>query len=146
MSRDRLEEMVTGYLFVLPDVLGLLIFVVGPMLFAFYISLNKWSGFTSTIRRVEELPQNGGGPRFWASLRRTALYTLGLVPTVYVLALGLALLLNRNPRGGTFFRTIYFMPVAMSLVVASIIWRFLFEPTAGRELSGPPKKKKKKKN
>ena len=70
-------------------------------------------------------------PRFWASLQRTAVYTVGLVPTVYVLGLGIALLLNRNPRGGTIFRTIYFMPVAMSLVIASVVWRFLFEPSYG---------------
>lgn len=132
ISRDRLEEMVTGYLFVLPDVLGLLIFVIGPMLFALYISLNKWSGFTEpTFIGVKNYVEMAQDPRFWASLRRTTLFTVGLVPAVYVFSLALALLINRTPRGSTAFRTVYFMPVAMSLVVAAIIWRFMFEPTYG---------------
>jgi multiple sugar transport system permease protein len=131
-SRDRVEEAVTGYLFVLPDLLGLLVFVVGPMLYALYISLNRWSGFTApTFIGLENYIDMAGDPRFWASLRRTFLWTLGLVPTVYVFSLALALLVNRNPRGSTLFRTVYFMPVAMSLVVAAIVWRFIFEPTYG---------------
>jgi multiple sugar transport system permease protein len=132
LNRDRREEMLVGYLFVLPDVLGLLVFIVGPMIFAFYISLNEWSGFTTpTFVGLENYVNMAGDPRFWASLRRTAIFTLGLAPTVYVLGLALAMLLNRGPRGSTVFRTIYFMPVAMSLVVASIVWRFLFEPSYG---------------
>jgi multiple sugar transport system permease protein len=131
-SRDRVEEAVTGYLFVLPDLLGLLVFVVGPMLYALYISLNRWSGFTTpTFIGLENYIDMASDPRFWASLRRTFLWTLGLVPTVYVFSLALALLVNRNPRGSTLFRTVYFMPVAMSLVVAAIVWRFIFEPTYG---------------
>lgn len=131
-NRDRREQALVGYLFVLPDLLGLLIFVIGPMFFALYISLNKWSGFTApSFVGFDNYVKMAQDPRFWASLRRTAIYTIGLVPTVYVFSLALALLLNRNPRGGTFFRTIYFMPVAMSLVVASIVWRFLFEPSYG---------------
>lgn len=132
ISRDRLEEMLTGYLFVLPDVLGLLVFVIGPMFFALYISLNHWSGFTTPqfvgLQNYVQMAQDG---RFWDSLRRTVIFTVGLVPTVYVFSLALALLLNRNPRASTFFRTMYFMPVAMSLVVAAIVWRFMFEPTYG---------------
>jgi multiple sugar transport system permease protein len=132
LNRDRREEMLVGYLFVLPDVLGLLVFIVGPMLFALYISLNEWSGFTTpTFVGLENYVNMASDPRFWASLRRTAIFTIGLAPTVYILGLALAMLLNRGPRGGTVFRTIYFMPVAMSLVVASIVWRFLFEPSYG---------------
>lgn len=131
-NRDRREEMLVGYLFVLPDVLGLAVFIVGPMLFALYISLNEWSGFTTpTFVGLQNYVNMASDPRFWASLRRTAIFTIGLAPTVYVLGLALAMLLNRGPRAGTVFRTIYFMPVAMSLVVASIVWRFLFEPSYG---------------
>jgi multiple sugar transport system permease protein len=132
LSKDRLDQMAVGYLFLLPDVLGLLVFVVAPMLFAFYISLNKWTGFTppvfSGLANYRALTID---PRFRDSLMRSATYALGLLPTVYVLALGIALLINREPKGSTAFRTVYFMPVAMSLVIASILWRFLFEPSYG---------------
>ncbi|GFP42178.1 multiple sugar transport system permease protein [Candidatus Hakubella thermalkaliphila] len=132
LSRDRLEEIVVGYLFLLPDVLGLLVFVVGPMLFAFYVSLNKWDGFTTAefigVKNYAVLLRD---QRFVDSLLRTVKYTLGFVPTAYVLSLTLALLLNRKAWGSTFFRTSYFMPVAISLVVASIVWRFMFAPSYG---------------
>lgn len=132
MDRDRLEQMVVGYGFVLPDLLGLLIFMVGPMIMAFVISFTDW--------RLVGDPQFLGldnykvmikDPRFIASLKRTASFTLQFVPAVYVLSLGMALLLKRKSHANGFFRTIYFMPVAMSLVVAGVIWRFMFDPGNG---------------
>lgn len=132
MDRDRLEQMVVGYGFVLPDLLGLLIFMVGPMIMAFVISFTDW--------RLVGDPQFLGldnykvmikDPRFIASLKRTASFTLQFVPAVYVLSLGMALLLKRKSHANSFFRTIYFMPVAMSLVVAGVIWRFMFDPGNG---------------
>jgi multiple sugar transport system permease protein len=132
IGQDRREQALTGYLFLLPDVLGLLVFVIGPMLYAFYISLNKWTGFTQPqFVGLDNYFKLVRDPAFWDSLRRTAIYTLGFVPAVYVFALGLALLLERNPKAGSLFRTIYFMPVAISMVVASIVWSFIFEPSYG---------------
>lgn len=132
MNRDRLEQAVVAYLFLLPDVLGLLVFVVGPMLLALAISFSDW--------RLTGAPEFVGlknyeiilkDPKFGASLGRTILYTLGFVPAVYTLSLGMAVLLTRRGRGNTFFRTIYFMPVAMSMVVAGVMWRFMFDPGNG---------------
>ncbi|MCZ7539595.1 MAG: sugar ABC transporter permease [Anaerolineae bacterium] len=132
MDRDRLEQIVVGYAFVLPDVLGLLIFMVGPMVMAFVISFTDW--------RLVGTPQYVGthnygvmldDPRFIASLKRTFSFTLYYVPLVYTLSLGMAVLLRRRSRANGFFRTIYFMPVAMSLVVAGVIWRFMFDPGNG---------------
>jgi len=50
---------------------------------------------------------------------------------VYTISLGMAVLLRRRSRANGFFRTVYFMPVAMSLVVAGVIWRFMFDPGNG---------------
>jgi len=132
MDRDKLEQMIVGYGFVLPDVLGLLIFMVGPMIMAFVISFTDWRlvgdpefiGLDNYRTMIDD-------PRFIASLKRTASFTLQFVPAVYVLSLGMALLLKRRSRANGFFRTVYFMPVAMSLVVAGVIWRFMFEPNNG---------------
>ncbi len=132
MDRDRLEQAIVGYLFVLPDLIGLLIFVAGPMIMALVISLTDW-------KLVGE-PQFVGlhnyeiifkDPKFGASLGRTILYTVSFVPLVYCLSLGMAVLLTRRSRSNNFFRTVYFMPVAMSLVVAGVIWRFMFDPGNG---------------
>lgn len=132
MNLDRREQIWVAYLFLLPDVLGLLLFIVGPMLLAFVISFTDW--------RLVGQPQFVGlhnyeiilkDPKFGASLGRTIIYTLGFVPAVYTLSLGMAMLLTRRGRTNFFFRTIYFMPVAMSMVVAGVIWRFMFDPGSG---------------
>ncbi len=132
MNRDKREQAIVAYLFLLPDVLGLLIFVVGPMLLALAISFSDWR-LTGTpefvgLRNYDIILKD---PKFGASLGRTMLYTIGYVPAVYLISLGMALLLTRRGRGNFFFRTIYFMPVAMSMVVAGVIWRFMFDPGNG---------------
>jgi multiple sugar transport system permease protein len=132
MNQDKLEQAIVGYLFVLPDVLGLLIFLIGPMLLALVISLTDWRlvgdpAFVG-LHNYEIILRD---PRFGESLGRTMLYTIGFVPVVYTLSLGMAVLLARPRRGNTWFRTIYFMPVAMSMVVAGVIWRFMFDPGGG---------------
>lgn len=132
MNRDRREQAIVAYLFLLPDVLGLLVFVIGPMLLAFAVSFSDWRlvgapEFTA-LRNYEIILKD---PKFGASLGRSILYTVGFVPVVYTLSLGLAVLLTRRGRGNTFFRTIYFMPVAMSMVIAGVIWRFMFDAGNG---------------
>jgi multiple sugar transport system permease protein len=132
INRDRLEQALVAYLFLIPDVLGLLIFVIGPMLLAFAVSFSDWRLVGAPefigIRNYEIILRD---PKFGASLGRTILYTMGYVPVVYTLSLGMAVLLTRRARGNIFFRTIYFMPVAMSMVVAGVIWRFMFDPGNG---------------
>jgi len=132
MNRERREQMLVGYLFLLPDVLGLLLFVVGPMLLAFAVSFSDWRLVGAPefvgLRNYEIILKD---PKFGASLGRTILYTVGFVPAVYTISLGMAVLLTRRARGNIFFRTIYFMPVAMSLVVAGVIWRFMFDSGNG---------------
>ncbi len=132
MNHDKLEQIVVGYAFVLPDLLGLLVFMVGPMIMAFVISFTDWRLVGSPkflgLDNYEVMLKD---PRFFSSLKRTANFTLQFVPAVYVLSLGMALLLKRRSRANGFFRTVYFMPVAMSLVVAGVIWRFMFDPGNG---------------
>jgi multiple sugar transport system permease protein len=132
MNHDQREQALVAYLFLLPDVLGLLIFVVGPMLMAFVISFSDWrlTGTPSFVglHNYETIFKD---PKFGASLGRTLLYTIGFVPAVYTLSLGMAVLLTRKTRSNGVFRTIYFMPVAMSMVVAGVMWRFMFDPGNG---------------
>lgn len=132
MNRDKLEQAIVGYLFLLPDVLGLLIFIVGPMVMALVISLTNWR----LVKAAKFVGLHNywiilKDPKFSASLGRSILFMIGFVPVVYTLSLGMAVLLRRKSRSTGFFRTIYFMPVAMSLVIAGVIWRFMFDPSNG---------------
>ncbi|GAA4669891.1 carbohydrate ABC transporter permease [Phytohabitans rumicis] len=67
-------------------------------------------------------------PVFWASLRNTLLFAAVIVPAQSGFALLLALLVNVKMRGTNLFRTLYFVPVVTSIVVVSILWRFMYQP------------------
>jgi multiple sugar transport system permease protein len=69
-----------------------------------------------------------GDSLFWASLRNSAYFAVVVVPVQAGLALVLALLVNAKVRGRNFFRTVYFVPVVTSMVVVSLLWRFIYEP------------------
>lgn len=66
-------------------------------------------------------------PVFWASLRNTILFAVVVVPAQAGFALMLALLVNAKVRGTNFFRTAYFIPVVTSMVVVSLLWRFMYQ-------------------
>jgi multiple sugar transport system permease protein len=66
-------------------------------------------------------------PVFWKSLRNTLFFAAVIVPVQSGLALLLALLVNVKMRGTNLFRTLYFIPVVTSIVVVSILWRFMYQ-------------------
>lgn len=68
---------------------------------------------------------------FWKSLRNTVLFVLIVAPVQAGLALCLALLINQRLRGINIYRAIYFMPVVVSIVVVSLLWRFIYDGNDG---------------
>ena len=68
---------------------------------------------------------------FMKALRNTFLFVLVVAPVQGGLALVLALMINQKLRGMNFFRTIYFMPVVVSIVVVSLLWRFIYDGDNG---------------
>ena len=70
-------------------------------------------------------------PLFWLSLRVTFSYAVVAVPLGLMLGLAVALLMNQNVRGISFFRTIYYLPAVISGVAVAILWRWIFNPEFG---------------
>ncbi|RMF21446.1 MAG: sugar ABC transporter permease, partial [Cyanobacteria bacterium J083] len=64
---------------------------------------------------------------FWQTLGNTLLYLIGVVPPLIILPLGLAILVNRKLRGINWFRTAFYTPVVISMVVAGIAWKALYQ-------------------
>jgi len=128
----RHVEPITGYLFLLPDFLGLLAFLIIPIAYAFFISLHDWNGLSSMRwNGLDNYAKLFSDAQFWDSLKITATYTLIYVPVVYTVSLGLALLVNQRLPSTRFFRTIFFVPVVLSLVVSSLMWKYIFDERAG---------------
>ncbi len=122
-----------GYLMVAPWLVHLLLFVVFPLGFAFYLVFNDWHIVQKTFTFVgsKNILRFISDPE----LLRVALNTMKImtiqVVIVTVFSLVLALLLNANLRGTGFFRTIFFLPIITSTVVIALIWRYLLAADVG---------------
>jgi multiple sugar transport system permease protein len=127
------QEALTGYAFLLPAVLGLLVFSLAPLVYAAVISLNRWDAFRGPLGFVglENYLALADDPSFWRGLRNTAYYAVWEVPLQCGLALGLALLIQRPLRGIGLFRGAYYLPVVISMVVASALWRIMLDSQSG---------------
>lgn len=119
-------------LFLLPSLLPLLAFTVGPMLASFGISFLEWDLIRpATFVGLDNYRELFGDPRFHAALLHTLQFIAGYLPLVFVGGLGIALLLNTGIRGMTVFRGLYFLPVVTSWVVVALVWKWLLNPQSG---------------
>ena len=131
LSRKQRESL-AAYLFLLPDSLGLLIFVGAPMLLSLSLGFFNVTGFGGyTFVGFDNYQRMFGDPLFLTSLRTTATYVVLLVPGVYVTGLGLALLVNQRLPLTPIFRGMLFLPHVVSLVVVGLIWQFMLVDRVG---------------
>lgn len=130
--REKLESR-AAYKFLLPWILGMVVFTVGPMVLSLLMSFADWDIITpAKWRGVGNYVEAGVvDPLFWKSLTVTLIYTAFSVPLGVLTALLLALLLNQKVRGIPIFRAIYYVPSLASLVASSLIWRKIFNPDDG---------------
>ena len=133
LSQHRRREAMWGILFVLPAVLGFLLWQLGPILGSLYIALTDWGiagqpdwvGLQNfqTIFTEDRL--------FRKSLGVTFYYSLASVPLRMLVAFLLAVLLNQKIRALPVFRTIFFLPSIVPLIASSVLWIWLFNPDFG---------------
>ena len=122
------DEVIMGYLFVLFPMAIFLTFFFGAMGFDFWISFNHWA-ILDTPRCVGSANYNyifHTDPVFWTAIKNTVTYAVVVVPVQTVIAFLLALIVNQNIRGKTFFRTTFYFPSVTSSVAISLIFIFLF--------------------
>ena len=126
------SEAFYGYLFISPMMLGFLLVMLFPLVYSIYMSLTDWQllGDPNFIG-TENYQRLVNDPDFLVVLKNTLIFAVGLVPINIVLALILALLLQRNLPGIGLFRTAIFIPVMTSIVVWSIIWKYMFGTDEG---------------
>lgn len=117
-----------GMIFISPAVLFFSIFGLIPLLYTFFVSLCKYDLINIEFVGIENYLSLLQDAQFINSVKVTLIYVAGVTIPVWFLSLGLALLLNSKIkyRGG--YRTVYFIPVVMSLVGVSVIWIQLYHP------------------
>jgi multiple sugar transport system permease protein len=118
-------------LFLAPQLIGLIAFVLGPLIGALLLSLTNWNGIGAWhFVGLQNFRTAFADPTFWASLKNTAWFTVLLVPSQLVCALLVALALN-NTRGSSIYRVLFFMPVVTSSAAVSVVWLWLLNGQFG---------------
>lgn len=130
MARRRAAS---GRLFVAPNLLAVAVFSLFPLGFSVYLSFQHWTMFgpmhfagAANFRRLFT-----ADPMLPIAVRNTAVFTLGTLLPTLAISMALAVLLSRKIAGVGIFRTIMFLPLAVSSVVMAVVWRFVFDTNNG---------------
>lgn len=132
-QRRRVRANLEGWLFVLPVVLGLLIWTLGPVLASLYLSFTAYD-LLSPPRFIGLLNYRNlifNDNLFWLSLRVTLTYAVVAVPLGLIGSLALALLLNAKVLGQGAFRSCFYMPSIVPAVASAVLWGWLLNPDWG---------------
>ena len=121
-----------GYLFILPNFIGFVLFMLVPIIMALVFSFTNYDVIsTMDFIGFENYIDLFTDDQFLISLRNTLWYCVLTVPSGVVLALLMAVLLNRQLKGMAIFRTLVFIPVITSMVAVSLVWSMLYEDNSG---------------
>jgi multiple sugar transport system permease protein len=122
-----------GRMFVAPNLTAVAMFMLFPLGFSLYMSVQNWDLFRPAkfVGLANYRSLFADDPLFEIALRNTVVYTVGtVVPTVFI-SLAVAGVLNRKIKGINIFRTIIFLPLAVSSVVMAVVWQFVFNTNNG---------------
>lgn len=128
----------TPYLFLAPYLVLLVVFIIIPAIYGFWISLHNWDYLLpgkpwvglENYTNLFISDSTTSGP-FWNSMAATGKFTLYSVPLLVVLPLLVALILNRKFAGRNFFRAVYFAPYVLGVAVIGVLWRYLLDANVG---------------
>lgn len=126
------REAITFYLCISPWLIGVTVFVIGPMLVSLGLSFTDWDLFNAPVfSGLKNFQRLFTDPLIGQSLKVTLAYTALYVPTELIGGLLLALLMNQRIRGIRFFRAVFYLPTVLSGVAFVIVWMWLLHPEAG---------------
>ncbi|WP_413305776.1 sugar ABC transporter permease [Bacillus sp. 1P10SD] len=130
-KKRKWKRHLTPFGFLSPVLILFSLFLFFPVVFAFYMSFQKWGligspefvGIDNYIRLFKD-------QLFWTSVKNTLIFTIS-VPFKVAIALVIAVFLNQKIRGLAFFRAAFFFPVVLSMVVVGLVWQWMFSPSYG---------------
>ena len=122
-----------GRMFVAPNLTAVAVFMLFPLGFSLYMSVQKWDLFRPAkfVGLANYHSLFAGDPLFVIALSNTVVYTVGTVVPTVLISLAVAGVLNRKVKGISIFRTIIFLPLAVSSVVMAVVWQFVFNTNNG---------------
>lgn len=123
----------TAYLFLSPALLLFSVFTLFSVVYSFYLSFQQWNILEpeKTFVGLDNYARLLDDSRFHQAVLNTLYYAVFSVPLTMAIGLLVALLLNNQIRGRGLFRTLFYLPVVTPLVIAAIIWKWLYNGDYG---------------
>ena len=126
------NERFTGWIFILPALIGTLIFIVIPVICSFGLSFAKWDLLNpiqfAGLNNYKEIFSDA---LFYKILWNTIVFALSTSIFGVIIPLILACILNSKIRGAEFYKTAYFLPFITPMVVIGVVWEWIFDPNIG---------------
>ena len=132
-SRRQRREWLTAYCFMAPQLIGLIVFVGGPLLVSLYYTFTRWNLIDPAptwvgLSNWQYLFQD---PRIGTVLWNTVRFILTGTTSFLVFSLLLAMLVNKPRRGVGLARALFFLPFVLSQVAVGVMWRWMFNTESG---------------
>jgi len=122
----------TPYLFLAVPLALFLIWVIGPMVYSFYLSMTNWDGVSPPdfigLRNYVRLFDD---PIFWTALLNNAKWVISFITAPVVIGLALAMVLNRDIPGARVIKSAFYSPYIIAPVVIGLIWGWMYQPANG---------------
>ena len=134
-SRAALRETLTGYAFLFPMLINMLVFLIFPILFSLIMSFTKWDFVqgleTMKFTGLENFFRIFKDEWFTASLKNTVIFTIWTVPVGTALALIIAVIINKYVYFPNFHKISLFLPYISSIIASAVVWAVILHPTFG---------------
>ncbi len=131
-SNINKSDKLTAMIFILPAVLGTLIFIVIPVIFSFSLSFVNWDLLSPiTFAGVNNYKEVLTDKTFLQVLSNTFVFAISTSVFSVIIPLVLACILNSKIRGSNFYKTAYFLPFITPMIVIAIVWQWIFDPNIG---------------
>lgn len=126
------NERFAGWVFILPALLGTLIFIVIPVICSFGLSFTKWD-LLNPIRFVglDNYKEIFSEALFFKIFWNTVVFAISTSVLGVIIPLILACILNSKIRGSEFYKTAYFLPFITPMIVIGVVWEWIFDPNIG---------------
>lgn len=130
--RRILRESAIGLLFLLPWLIGLVAFYLGPILASLFLSFTNYDLIQAPVLvGISNYRRLLTDPIFWQSLKVTAIYAVVATPLQLILSFLLALLMNQNIRLRGLWRTIFYVPNLVPAIATAMLWLWVLDPSFG---------------
>lgn len=126
------KEKITKMSFILPSLLGCVIFIFLPSLFSFLLSFFSWDLLTSLnfvgLENYIDLFQTS---EFYIVLKNTIIYAIAVTVLGTIIPFVLASVINSKIKASNAFKTMYFFPFITPMIVIAMVWQWIFDPNIG---------------